>query len=164
MQCFQWTKFLVLWIFLDNNSWCRKTWFGSLDICSVMWKQQVFSAISIESKFIKCTVCEFKSRSRQRIFRCPLQCQINMKLAFHISEDCSEIDYLLDLSLVMKTFESDRYLIKVPMTPKFLLHDVKEYLKLQYKFFYTFALQRFVDEIFQFLNFLFCRLITSQFA
>ena len=36
------------------------------------------------------------------------------------------------------------------MTPKFLLHDVKEYLKLQYKFFQTFALQRFVDEIFQF--------------
>ena len=36
------------------------------------------------------------------------------------------------------------------MTPKFLLHDVKEYLKLQHKLFSTFALQRFVDEIFQF--------------
>ena len=36
------------------------------------------------------------------------------------------------------------------MTRKFLLHDEKEYLKLYYKFFWTFALQRFVDEIFQF--------------
>ena len=35
--------------------------------------------------------CEFKSRSRQRIFRCRLQCQINMNLVFHISEDGSEI-------------------------------------------------------------------------
>ena len=40
-------------------------------------------------------------------------------------------------------------LFKVPMTRNFLLH-VKEYLKLLYKFFYTCALQRFVDEIFQF--------------
>ena len=40
-------------------------------------------------------------------------------------------------------------LFKVPMTRKFLLHDVKEYLKLLYKFFYNCALQRFVDEIFQ---------------
>ena len=31
-------------------------------------------------------------------------------LAFHISKDCFEINYLLGLSLVMKTFESDRYL------------------------------------------------------
>ena len=42
------------------------------------------------------------------------------------------------------------FLFKVPMTRKFLLHNEKEYLKLQYKFFCTFALQRFVDEIFQF--------------
>ena len=41
-------------------------------------------------------------------------------------------------------------LFKVPMTRKFLLPDVKEYLKLLFKFFYTCALQRFVDEIFQF--------------
>ena len=34
---------------------------------------------------------EFKSRSRQQIFRCSLQCQINMNLVFHISEDGSEI-------------------------------------------------------------------------
>ena len=33
---------------------------------------------------------------------------------------------------------------------KFLLHYVKKLSKLQYKFFYTFALQRFFDEIFQF--------------
>ena len=39
--------------------------------------------------------CEFKSRSRQRIFRCSLQCQINMNLDFHISEDGSEINLLL---------------------------------------------------------------------
>ena len=31
-------------------------------------------------------------RSRQRIFRCPLQGQINMNLVFHISEDGSEIE------------------------------------------------------------------------
>ena len=31
------------------------------------------------------------SRSRQRFFRCRLQCQINMNLVFHISEDGSEI-------------------------------------------------------------------------
>ena len=31
-------------------------------------------------------------RSRQRIFRCRLQCQINMNLVFHISEDGSEIE------------------------------------------------------------------------
>ena len=33
--------------------------------------------------------CEFKSRSRQRIFRCRLNevDQINMNLVFHISED-----------------------------------------------------------------------------
>ena len=36
------------------------------------------------------------------------------------------------------------------MTRKFLLADVKEYLKLQYKFYHTFVLQRLVDEIFQF--------------
>ena len=30
--------------------------------------------------------------SRQRIFRCFLQCQINMNLVFHISEDGSETD------------------------------------------------------------------------
>ena len=36
------------------------------------------------------------------------------------------------------------------MKRKFLLHYVKEFLQLQYKFFRTFALQRFVDELFQF--------------
>ena len=36
------------------------------------------------------------------------------------------------------------------MKRKFLLHYVKEVLKLPYKFFCSFALQRFVDEIFQF--------------
>ena len=36
--------------------------------------------------------CEFESRSRQRIFRCSLQCQINMNLVFHISEDGFEIE------------------------------------------------------------------------
>ena len=36
------------------------------------------------------------------------------------------------------------------MTRKFLLYNEKEYLKLYYKFFCVFALQRFVDEIFQF--------------
>ena len=49
------------------------------------------------------------------------------------------------------------------MRRKFLLHDVKQYLKLKYNFFYTFVLQRFVDEIFEF-EFLFCQPITSQFA
>ena len=34
------------------------------------------------------------SRSRQRIFRCRLQCQIDMNLVFHISEDGSEINIL----------------------------------------------------------------------
>ena len=33
----------------------------------------------------------FEFRSRQRIFRCSLQCQINMNLVFHISEHGSEI-------------------------------------------------------------------------
>ena len=32
------------------------------------------------------------SRSGERIFRCPLQFQINMNLVFHISEDGSEIE------------------------------------------------------------------------
>ena len=41
------------------------------------------------------------------------------------------------------------------MTRKLLLYDVKEYLRLYYKFFFTFALQRFVDEIFQFEFFVF---------
>ena len=36
--------------------------------------------------------CEFKSRSKQRIFRFSLQCQINMYLVFHISENGSEIE------------------------------------------------------------------------
>ena len=49
------------------------------------------------------------------------------------------------------------------MKQKFLLPDVKELLKLYYKFFCGFALQRFVDEIFQFES-LFCPLITSHFA
>ena len=40
--------------------------------------------------------------------------------------------------------------IKMPMTRKFLLYHEKEYLKLLCKFFFTFALQRFVDEIIQF--------------
>ena len=39
--------------------------------------------------------CELKSRSRQRIFRCRLQCQININLVFHISEDGSEIELKL---------------------------------------------------------------------
>ena len=41
-------------------------------------------------------------------------------------------------------------LLKVFMKRRFLLHSVKELLKLEYKFFCTFALQCFVDEIFQF--------------
>ena len=36
------------------------------------------------------------------------------------------------------------------MKRNFLLHYVKELLKLQNKFFCSFALQRFVDEVFQF--------------
>ena len=36
--------------------------------------------------------CEFESRLRERIFRYSLQCQINMNLVFHISEDGSEIE------------------------------------------------------------------------
>ena len=40
--------------------------------------------------------------------------------------------------------------LKVFIKRKFLLHYVKELLKLLHKFFCTFALQRFVDEIFQF--------------
>ena len=40
---------------------------------------------------------------------------------------------------------------------KFLLHHVEELLKLQYKFFYTLALKRFVDEIFRFKFFDFVR-------
>ena len=36
------------------------------------------------------------------------------------------------------------------MTRKLLLHYVKELRKLQYKVFHIFALQRFLDEIFQF--------------
>ena len=44
-------------------------------------------------KYRKLTVkCYLKSRSRQRIFRCRLHCQINMNLVFHISEDGSEIE------------------------------------------------------------------------
>ena len=35
--------------------------------------------------------CEFESHSKQRLFRCSLQCQINMNLVFHISEVGSEI-------------------------------------------------------------------------
>ena len=35
------------------------------------------------------------------------------------------------------------------MKEKFLLQDMQEHLKLYYKFFYTFLLQCFVDEIFQ---------------
>ena len=38
----------------------------------------------------------------------------------------------------------------MPMTRKFLLYNEKEYLKLLYKLFCIFALQCFVDEIFQF--------------
>ena len=51
---------------------------------------------------------------------------------------------------------------KVFMKRKFLLHYVKELLKLQYKFFRSFALQRLVDEIFQFE--FFCPLIRWHFA
>ena len=46
--------------------------------------------------------CEFESRSRQRIFRCSLQCEINMNLVFHISEDGSEIDVPLVPSCFLK--------------------------------------------------------------
>ena len=45
-------------------------------------------------------------------------------------------------------------ILKVPMKQKFLLHYVKELLKLQYKFFSTFVIHCFVDEIFQFECFL----------
>ena len=56
-------------------------------------------------------------------------------------------------------------MVKVPIKRKLLLYDVKEYLKLWYKFFINFALKRFVDGIFQLIwIFLFCRLITSHFA
>ena len=50
---------------------------------------------STESKILiqETRRCEFKSRSRQRIFRFPtVQCQINMNLVFHISEDGSDIE------------------------------------------------------------------------
>ena len=49
------------------------------------------------------------------------------------------------------------------MKQKFLFHYVKELSKLRYKFFCTFALQRFVDEIISF-NSLLCPLIPSHFA
>ena len=42
-------------------------------------------------RFILIWHCEFKFRSRQQIFRCSLQCQANMNLVFHISDDSSEI-------------------------------------------------------------------------
>ncbi len=45
-------------------------------------------------------------------------------------------------------------MLKVPMKQIFLLHYVKELLKLYYKFFYTFVLHCFVDEICQFECFL----------
>ena len=50
------------------------------------------SSIGRASGGLETRRCEFKSRSRQRIFRCRLQRQINMNLIFHISEDGSEID------------------------------------------------------------------------
>ena len=125
--------------YLDTCLLTRKTDFARSGVLPLeCYQSQLARYLNWWSGDLETRRCEFKSRSRQRIFRC------------HISEDCSKIDYLLGLSLVMKTFESNRYLIKVPMTRKFLLHDVKEYLKLQYKFVYTFALQRFVDEIFRF--------------
>ena len=43
--------------------------------------------------------CEFKFRSKQRIFRCSLQCQINMNLVFHTPEDGSEILFLITFVL-----------------------------------------------------------------
>ena len=46
----------------------------------------------VERRSTETRRCEFESRSRQRIFRCSLQCQINMNLVFHISEDSSEIN------------------------------------------------------------------------
>ena len=42
-------------------------------------------------KSMKTRRCEFKCRSRQRIFP-SLQCQINMNLVSHISEGGSEVD------------------------------------------------------------------------
>ena len=48
--------------------------------------------------------CEFKSRSRQRIFRCRLQCQINMNRVFHISEDGSEINCTTNEIFQINTF------------------------------------------------------------
>ena len=35
---------------------------------------------------------EIKDNNEATSFRCPLQCQINMNLVFHISEDGSEIE------------------------------------------------------------------------
>ena len=35
--------------------------------------------------------CEFKSRSRERIFRCPLQCQINMNVVFSYDVICTAV-------------------------------------------------------------------------
>ena len=37
-------------------------------------------------------ISEDGSEIKQRIFRCSLQCRINMNLVFHISEDGSEIE------------------------------------------------------------------------
>ena len=42
------------------------------------------SSIGRAVVYIETRRCKFESRSRQRIFRCRLQCQINMNLVFHI--------------------------------------------------------------------------------
>ena len=51
----------------------------------------LYFILSLRVGYVETQRCEFKSRSRQRIFRCRLQCQINMNLVFHISEDGSEV-------------------------------------------------------------------------
>ena len=59
---------------------------------------------------------EFKSRSRQRIFRCRLQCQINMNLVFHISEDGSEIELKHCASSKTSVKSSQKYFVHLNWT------------------------------------------------
>ena len=72
-----------------NSSRYPKTRFILIWHCKRQRKIRCLEQDSLSRAGLK---CEFKSRSRQRIFRCRLQCQINMNLVFHISEDGSEIE------------------------------------------------------------------------
>ena len=76
---------------IGDTSFFKSIWYQRVLVVSIPNLDTDTTKFETISTLLLIAGCEFKSCSRQRIFRCRLQCQINMNLVFHISEDGSEM-------------------------------------------------------------------------